>query len=170
MEERAIPILTPLINDKTRLISQEDQETIAHWTMKTATCYEQDDAGSAQLQKAQIRDVMSGRPSRWSTVWAARWADPSDVLLRHDVLHGYLPETMQLMGQWGRTHIGLGNGIALMAISANRPSNDFSQVSPKSPWQRIWPPSGTDITLRDEPFKRSDLDKLNADIALNAEA
>lgn len=147
LEERVKPVLVPLINGTSTVIAAQDRRLLAQWATKTAIALEQDDPPTICLSGPQVRDVREGRPARWCTVWAARWITPEDVLLRHDVSEAWDKATMKVSWRWGRTWIGLGEGIALQVLGATSPLTPRNQIVPDSPWVQIWPGESADVEL-----------------------
>ena len=164
LETAVRPILEPLINGETPTISGANRSIVSRWVTKTAITFEQDDPPTVTIRGPQIRDVRNGRPARWCAIWVARWAAADDILLRHEVLRGLDRGSMQVAAQWGRTYIGLGEGIAFMVISAMSPTRDFSILDPGPPWRQLWPGPVEDLTLAPETLTRDDIELLSARI------
>jgi hypothetical protein len=158
LEDAIKPVLVPVMNGETRTIRGNHRALVARWATKTAIAFEQDDLETSRIGEAQIRDVRTGRPARWSGVWVARWGAPDEVVLRHDIVSAHHPTTMQLASQWARTCIGLGQGIALIIMNSVAPLADFSHVAPGEPWQQLWPNLAGDVQLRRGAVTRSDME------------
>ncbi len=147
LEEQVKPVLTPLINGASTTVAAGHRRLLALWATKTAIALAQDDPSTVCLSEPQIRDVREGRPARWCTVWAARWTTPEDVLLRHDISETWDKTTMRVLWRWGRTWIGLGEGIALQVLGATHPLTPRTQLVPGPPWVKIWPGDAADVEL-----------------------
>lgn len=156
LESQIKPVLAPLINGTSSRIAAADRRLLALWATKTAIALEQDDLPSVCISGAQVRDIRHGRPARWCTVWAAGWKTPEDVLLRHDVTEAREKRYLQLQSRWGRTWIGLGEGVAILVLGPDRPVAPVQSIDPGSPWLRVWPGDNVDLELGDA-ISRSDL-------------
>jgi len=75
--------LEPLIDGDDVVITSELAPRLVRWALKTSVAFQQDDPPSKRVVAAQTRDLLAARRPRWVNLFAARWSDQADVMLRH---------------------------------------------------------------------------------------